>query len=88
MTDSPHQRNFSAQLLRQDSGLTETPYKEYRMQLEQTLTIAERREKITLYVAGISGVLAFGLMIVPRLRSSRSRRARSGANQSPSSVPG
>jgi TRAP-type C4-dicarboxylate transport system permease small subunit len=52
------------QLLAQDQSLTDSDYKEHRMKLEHALTIAERREKLTVRVAGTSFVLAFILMIV------------------------
>lgn len=64
MTDSQQRNPFVTQLLRQDHSLKETEYKEYRMQLEQALTRTERREKLTLRVAFITGPLAFVLLII------------------------
>lgn len=64
MSDSHETSRFAMQLLAQDQSLTDSDYKEHRMKLEHALTIAERREKLTVRVAGTSFVLAFILMIV------------------------
>lgn len=52
------------QLLAQDQSLTDSDYKEHRMKLDHALTIAERREKLTVRVAGTSFVLGIILMFV------------------------
>jgi len=64
MPDSHDTSRFALQLLAQDQSLTDSDYKEHRMKLEQALTIAERREKWTVRVAGTSFVLGIILMFV------------------------
>lgn len=64
MTDSSRPNRFQTQLLRQDQTLNDTQYKEYRMQLEQTLSRVERREKIAMWVAYIAIPLSVVLSFV------------------------
>jgi len=62
MHDSYDSNGFATQLLQQDNPLTDSAYKEYRMKLEQALTVAERREKLTGRIAAVSLVIGVILM--------------------------
>lgn len=64
MPDTSDQTRFAMQLLRQDEPLSDSEYKEYRMQLENALTTAERREKLAGHVTWIAFAVAFALMFV------------------------
>ena len=59
-TDDPG--GFAEQLLQLDKPLSDSEYKEYRMNLEHALATAERREKLAAYIAGVAFVVAFVLM--------------------------
>src|SRR5262249_7438139 len=62
MPDSFDSTRFAAQLLQQEKSLTDSAYKEYRMKLEQALTVAERREKLAGRIAAVSLVVGVVLM--------------------------
>ena len=64
MSSSHQTSHFAMQLLQQDQPLNTPDYREYRMKLENALTAAERREKLTAWIAGISFVVALVLMFV------------------------
>src|SRR5687767_4350205 len=64
MADSHETNRFATQLLQQDNSLGESTYQEYRMNLENALTTAERREKLCGRIACISFVVGAILMFV------------------------
>ena len=64
MTEPEKKTRLGAQLLRQDESMNNSTYEEYRMQLEESLTRAERREKQAGVVAVVSFVIALVLMFV------------------------
>jgi len=64
MTDPDSRRRFAAQLVQQDQALSDSKYKEYRMNLERVLSRAERRERIAGYVVVASLVVGLVLMFV------------------------
>src|SRR5262245_42111422 len=64
MSSSHPTSHFAMQLLQQDQPLSTPDYTEYRMKLENALTAAERREKLTTWIAGISFFVAIVLMFV------------------------
>lgn len=64
MSESPHQKEFSEQLLQQEEGLNLASNKEHRMKLEQTLVQAERREKIVERIGKWSLLITFALSLV------------------------
>ncbi|MGE3315469.1 MAG: hypothetical protein AB7O26_10165 [Planctomycetaceae bacterium] len=63
-----HNSPLAAQLLEQDSPASEKKYQEYRMQLEQELSKAVRRERrtrftvIAFWVAGLLSMFGAGIM--------------------------
>lgn len=62
MPDSYDSNRFATQLLQQEKSFTDTAYREYRMKLEQALTVAERRETLTGRVAAVSLIVGVILM--------------------------
>ncbi|APW63697.1 hypothetical protein [Paludisphaera borealis] len=64
MADSHHTRRFTSQLLQQDESLSDSQYKDYRMNLENALTAAERKEQLAAYVGAASFAVALMLMFV------------------------
>ena len=62
MPKSQAVNHLGMQLLGQDKPVEDHDYQEYRMKLENALTTAERREKLTGRVAGVSLVVAFILL--------------------------
>ena len=62
MNNTPQHRPFAEQLLQQDKSLTESDYKEYRMELENALTIAKRREKICFHCVWMSLIVLIVLI--------------------------
>jgi len=64
MTNPQHENRFASQLLQQDESLTDSEYKEYRMNLENALRAAERKEQLAGYVAAASFAVALALMFV------------------------
>src|SRR5262245_63122868 len=63
--DSSHLKNrLAAQLLQLDRPLSDSQYKEYRMSLENALTLAERRERLIGRIAGTAFVVGMILMFV------------------------
>lgn len=53
---------FAVHLLMQDAGVSETDYKEYRVKLENALTTAKRRERLTGHIAWVAFAVSFALM--------------------------
>ena len=64
MNNNPQHRPFAEQLMQQDKSLTETDYKEYRMELENALMIAKRREKICFHCVWVSLIVLVVLAAV------------------------
>ena len=64
MNSSFDKDTFAKQLLNQDQPLNESHYEEYRMKLENSLLIAERRERLVGRIAVVSFALAMVLMFV------------------------
>lgn len=63
--DSSHATNrLASQLLQLDEPLNDSQYKEYRMSLENALTLADRREKLLGRIAGSAFVVGVILMFV------------------------
>jgi hypothetical protein len=62
MSDTHDPSRFAAQLIRQDEPLSDSQYKEYRMKLENALSIAERREKLV--GRGVAASLAVGVVLM------------------------
>ena len=67
MSDRQRPENFGAKLLQQDESLHSERYKEYRMQLEQSLTQAESRERLTKQV--VVGAIVLAAVVFPILAS-------------------
>ena len=67
MSDRQLPENFRANLLRQDESLHSERYKEHRMQLEQSLTQAESRERVTKRV--VVGAIVVIAILFPLLAS-------------------
>jgi hypothetical protein len=67
MSDRQLPENFGAKLLRQDESLHSERYKEHRVQLEQSLTQAEARERLTKRV--VVGAIAVLAVVFPVLAS-------------------
>jgi hypothetical protein len=64
MTDPRHTDSFASQLLRQEDGLSDSRYREYREKLERALTTAERRERFAYWVCAVSCVVMVTLTFV------------------------
>ena len=64
MADRDQSAPLGAKLLGLEEPANGTYYGEYRMNLESALVTAERRERITTYVAGISFIVGVALMFV------------------------
>jgi hypothetical protein len=62
MPDDHDSANFVRQLLQQDIPPDDSAYQEYRMKLEQALTIAQRRETLAGRVAVVSLIVGVVLM--------------------------
>jgi hypothetical protein len=67
MSDRQLPENFGAKLLRQDEFLHSERYQEHRMQLEQSLTQAESRERLTKRV--LVGAIVLVAVVFPILAS-------------------
>jgi hypothetical protein len=64
MADRDESAQLGAKLLGLEEHANGSYYGEYRMNLERTLVTAERRERITTYIAGISFTVGVALMFV------------------------
>src|SRR6185436_10040643 len=64
MDSSQVTNRLASQLLQLEEPLNESQYKEYRMSLENALTLAERREKLVGRIAGTAFVVGMILMFV------------------------
>jgi hypothetical protein len=63
--DSPHHpKMFATELLQQEKRSHDSKYQEYRMRLENALTVAERRAEFTRRVAAVCLVLGLVLLFV------------------------
>lgn len=64
MFNPRHDEDFASILLKQDETLSDSQYKDYRMNLEKALSAAERKEKLTGHVAAASFAVALILMFI------------------------
>jgi hypothetical protein len=64
MTDPRHTDSFASQLLRQEDGLSDSQYREYREKLERALEKAMRRERLVYWVCAVSCVVMVTLSFV------------------------
>lgn len=64
MTNPQYDEDFTSRLLKQDEVLSDSQYKDYRMNLENALGAAERKEKVAGHVAAGSFAVALILMFV------------------------
>ena len=64
MTNPRHDEDFASILLKQDESLSDSQYKDYRMNLENALSAAERKEKLAGHVAAGAFAVALILMFV------------------------
>ena len=63
--DNSHVTNrLASQLLELDEPLSDSQYREYRMSLENALTVAQRRERLFARIAGTAFVVGLILMFV------------------------
>jgi hypothetical protein len=64
MAESEHASRFASQLLQQGESLSDSQYKDYRMNLENALKAAERKEQMAAKVAAASFAVGLALMFV------------------------
>jgi hypothetical protein len=64
MADPNRANRFTSRLLQQDESLSDSQYKDYRMNLENALRSAERKERLAAHVAAASFASALALMFV------------------------
>src|SRR5262245_41591547 len=64
MASNLEPKDFAARLLQQEEPVNEEKYQEYRLKLENALTAAERRLKVTGWVVVVSCVISLTPMFI------------------------